>query len=48
MGTKVFNNLPLQIKETAHDVEHLKKDLKNFLYLNLFYTVEEYINYKDN
>jgi len=26
MGIKVFNNLPLQITEIAHDVEHLQRD----------------------
>jgi len=48
MGIKVFNNLPLQITETAHDVEHLQKDLKTSLYLNSFYTLDEYFNYNDN
>ena len=48
MGIKVFNHLPLQIKETAHDDEHFKKDLKGFLHSNLFYTLDEYFNYNDN
>jgi hypothetical protein len=48
MGIKVFNNLPLQITEIAHDAEHLQKDLKSSLYLNLFYTLDEYFNYNDN
>jgi len=48
MGIKVFNNLPFQITEMAHDVEHLQKDLSSFLYLNSFYTLNEYFNYNDN
>jgi len=48
MGIKVFNNLPLQITEIAHDVEYLQKDLKSSLYLNSFYTLDEYFNYNDN
>jgi len=48
MGIKVFNNLPLQITEIAHDVEHLPKDMRSFLYLNSFYALVEYFNYNDN
>jgi len=48
MGIKVFNNLPLQTTEIAHDVEHLQKDLKSSLYLTSFYTLDEYFNYNDN
>jgi hypothetical protein len=35
MAIKIYNSLPVQIKETAYDV---KKDLKSFLYFNSFYT----------
>jgi hypothetical protein len=48
MGIKVFNHLPLQIKERAYDAEYFKKDFKGFLYSNLFYTLDEYFNYNDN
>jgi biopolymer transport protein ExbD len=48
VGIKVFNHLSLQIKETAHDVEHFKKNLKGFLYSNPFYTLDEYFIYNDN
>jgi chromosome segregation and condensation protein ScpB len=43
---KVFNNLPTQIKELAHNRHHFKHTLKEFLYTYSFYTPEEYFNYK--
>jgi hypothetical protein len=48
MDIKVFNNLPLQITDIAHDIEHVHKDLRSFLYLNSFYALDEYFNYNDN
>jgi hypothetical protein len=37
MAIEVFNSLPLQIKEIAHDIEHFKEELESFLYSNSFY-----------
>jgi len=37
MATEVFNNLPLQIHETAHDIENFKEELESFLYPYSFY-----------
>jgi len=37
MAVEVFNNLPLQIKEIADDIEHFKEELGSFLYSNSFY-----------
>jgi hypothetical protein len=30
MAVKIYNSLPTQIKETAHDAKQLRKDLKVF------------------
>jgi len=39
MGTKVYNNLPGFIKE----LDNYKKELKLFLLLHTFYSVEEFV-----
>jgi hypothetical protein len=44
MAIKIYNNLPAQITETPHDAKQFRKDLKSFLYLNSFYTLQEYFN----
>ena len=43
MGTKVYNNLPGIIKE-IDDYMAFKKDLKLFLLLQTFYSVEEFVS----
>ena len=43
MGTKVYNNLPGFIKEIK-DYKALKKELKLFLLLHTFYSVEEFVS----
>jgi hypothetical protein len=45
MAIKTYNSLPTQIKETAYDRKQFGKNLKSFLYLNLFYTLQEYFNH---
>ena len=42
MGTKVYNNLPGFIKE-IDDYKAFKKELKLFLLLNTFHSVEEFV-----
>jgi hypothetical protein len=37
-GIKVFNHLPTSIKKTSHDINQFRSVLKNFLFLNLFYS----------
>jgi len=37
MVIEVFNNLALQIKEIADDIEHFKEEFGSFLYSNSFY-----------
>jgi len=43
MGTKVYNNLPKFLKETD-DYKAFKKQLKRFLLLQTFYSVEEFVS----
>jgi hypothetical protein len=45
MVIKIYNSLPTQIKETAYDPKQCRKNLKSFLYLNSFYTLQEYFNH---
>jgi hypothetical protein len=35
---KVFNRLPIQIKQLSHDTKQFKMALKRFLYLHSFYS----------
>ena len=46
-GIKVFNSLPTSIKSIASDTEVFKKTLKRFLMDNSFYSVDEFINFKE-
>jgi hypothetical protein len=43
-GIKIFNNLPLNIKELAHDTKQFSKALNAFLHSKSFYTLHEYFN----
>ena len=44
-GIKIFNNLPLEIKNVAdNQKKKLKTVLKKFLYTYPFYTMEEYLS----
>jgi hypothetical protein len=40
----VYNNLPQNIRMTSGNVKSFKCTLKNFLILNAFYSIEEYIS----
>jgi hypothetical protein len=42
MGTKVYNNLPKCLKEIDY-YKVFKKELKLFLLLQTFYSVEEFV-----
>ena len=46
-GIKIFNNLPVEIKQTSNDVCNFKYVLKSFLLENSFHSLEEYYNWKD-
>jgi len=43
MGTKVYNNLPKFLKE-IDDYKAFTKELKLFLLLQSFYSVEEFVS----
>jgi hypothetical protein len=43
-GIKIFNNLPLEIKNVADNPKKFKTALKQFLYTHSFYTLEQYLN----
>lgn len=43
-GIKIYNKLPLEIKNTAGNQKKFKTALKKFLYNCSFYTTEEYFN----
>ena len=42
MGTTLYNNQPRYIKE-INDYKAFKKDLKLFILLHTFYSVEEFV-----
>jgi hypothetical protein len=43
-GIKLFNHLPLTIKELAYDIKQFTAALKAFLHSKSFYTLDEYCN----
>ena len=43
-GIKIYNKLPLEIKNTAGNQKKFKTALKKFLYNCSFYATEEYFN----
>ena len=43
-GIKIFNKLPLEIKNIAGNPHKFKHALKKYLNKNYFYTLEEYYN----
>jgi len=43
-GVTLYNSLPLDIKEVAHNTLKFKHVLKKFLLKNSFYSIEEYMN----
>jgi hypothetical protein len=46
LGTKVYNNLPQYIKGMSSDITSFEVQLKKFLYLHSFYSLQEYFCYK--
>ena len=41
MGIKVYNNLPLHIKELSNNPRKFKIGLKKFLHTHYFYSTDE-------
>jgi hypothetical protein len=44
-GIKIFNRLPISIKQFSHDTKEFILALKGFLYLYSFYSLDEYFKY---
>jgi hypothetical protein len=43
-GVKIFNNLPLEIKNIIGNPKKFKQDLRKFLNTHSIYTLEEFYN----
>ena len=48
MGQNIFNSLPSDIKDKIDNGREFKRLIRNFLYCNNFYSLEEYFNYETN
>ena len=48
MGSKIYNQLPNHIKCLANNEKIFKKTLKRFLIANLFYSIDEFLNFNAN
>jgi hypothetical protein len=44
-GIKIYNNLPPFLKRTSYNSKEFKSLLRNFLYSNPFYTLDEHVNH---
>jgi hypothetical protein len=44
-GIRLFNHLPLYIKELVHDNKQFRKALSVFIHSKSFYTIEEYFSH---
>jgi hypothetical protein len=48
MGSKIFNHLPNHIKGLANEIKVFKKALQRFLFDNVFYSIDEFLNFNVN
>jgi hypothetical protein len=48
MGIKLYNQLPIDIKNSVNNQKIFGSALKSFLHSNSFYTLEEFYNYNCN
>jgi len=48
MGIKIFNHLPDYIKVLINEKQLFKKTLERFLLDNIFYSIDEYLNYNNS
>jgi hypothetical protein len=46
LGTKVYNNLPQNIKNISSDIKKSEVQLKEFLHLHCFHSLQEYVSNK--
>jgi hypothetical protein len=42
MAVRVFNALPNTLKDNFNDIKKLKDNLKKFLHISSFYTLDEF------
>ena len=47
-GIKLYNHLPPNLKNLSKEIKLFKPALKRFLITHLFYSVEEYLEYRHN
>ena len=48
MGSKIYNQLPNHIKGLANNEKIFKKTLQRFLADNVFYSIDEFLNFNVN
>jgi len=46
LGIKIYNSLPLEIKDLYHNIKKFKSSQRGFLHQHSFYILEECFNYK--
>ena len=47
-GFKIYNHLPLQIKNISHNITLFKSTLKKFFFQHVFYSIDEYYQLQYN
>jgi len=47
LGIKLFNHLPINVKQLSNEIKLFKHVLKRFLLLHSFYSIEKYFNYNN-
>ena len=45
-GIKAYNHLPVTLKHLSHNIPKFKAALKRFIFMNSFYTLDEYCGWK--
>ena len=45
-GIRIYNHLPLHLKQLSYDINNFNSALKRFLLTNSFYTLDEYYSWK--
>jgi hypothetical protein len=48
MGSKIFNHLPNHTKGLVNEKRGFKKILQRFLFDNVFYSIDEFLNFNVN
>jgi hypothetical protein len=45
-GIKIYNYLLMKLEQLSNDQKSFRSALKRFIYINSFYSMEQYLNYK--